>query len=404
MKVVQINAVYGHGSTGIIVRDIEQLCEQKGIECYVASPDHNVHSTKHGYMIGNIIDHKIHALLCRIYGKQAYYSFFPTRRLCKYLDKIQPDIVHLHNLHGNFIHLKKLLIYLAKKRIRVIITLHDCWFFTGGCFHYTSVKCGKWLENCGNCPKRYVDTPAFLGDRSENILHDRVFYLNSINDLTVVGVSEWITHEAIKSQINPTRTLTIHNGVDTNVFKPIEWDFKKKLGVEGKFVILGPASKWFQDINKEALDYFIKKMPSEAVLLLFGCTKRDKKLPNNVLQIGFIKNTVELAALYTTADVMVNCSLEDSLSMINVEVQACGTPVVSYNGTGLGETVDGINSFGVSSGDYIGLFEKTLEVLVKKKNKNNDKLLRFVNERFDAEKNYEAYIQLYDTLDKLTNL
>ena len=58
MKVLQINAVYGQGSTGTIVRDIENLCEQSGIECYVASPDKRVIEAKSGYVIGNVIDHK----------------------------------------------------------------------------------------------------------------------------------------------------------------------------------------------------------------------------------------------------------------------------------------------------------------------------------------------------------
>ena len=69
MKVLQINAVYGHGSTGTIVRDIEYLCVQSGIECYVASPDLKVREAKRGYVIGNTLDHKLHALLSRIYGK-----------------------------------------------------------------------------------------------------------------------------------------------------------------------------------------------------------------------------------------------------------------------------------------------------------------------------------------------
>lgn len=128
MKVLQINAVYGQGSTGTIVHDIENLCEKSGIECYVASPDPKVQEAKRGYVIGNILDHKLHAFLSRIHGKQAYYSHIPTRNLLHWIDFINPDIVHLHNLHSNFIHLNMLLQYLSKRDIKTIITLHDCWF------------------------------------------------------------------------------------------------------------------------------------------------------------------------------------------------------------------------------------------------------------------------------------
>ena len=105
MRILQINAVYGHGSTGTIVRDIEQLCVHRGIECFVASPDPMVKKAENGYLIGNTFDHKLHALLCRISGKQAYFSHFPTWNLCRYISRIKPDVVHLHNLHSNFIQL-----------------------------------------------------------------------------------------------------------------------------------------------------------------------------------------------------------------------------------------------------------------------------------------------------------
>lgn len=130
MKVLQINAVYGHGSTGTIVRDVEQLCEQSDIECYVASPDIKVRDAKRGYVIGNALDHKLHALMSRIHGKQAYFSHIPTKNLLHWMDKVRPDIVHLHNLHSNYINLNMLLDYLAKKDIRTIITL-----LTAGSIH-----------------------------------------------------------------------------------------------------------------------------------------------------------------------------------------------------------------------------------------------------------------------------
>src|SRR5574344_1682742 len=143
MRIIQINAVYGQGSTGTIVRDIEHLCFDSGIECYVASPDPKVREAKHGYVIGNTLDHKIHALLSRIHGKQAYYSHIPTRNLIRWIDERKPEIVHLHNLHSNYIHLNMLLHYLAERDIKTIVTLHDCWFITGGCFHYTAAGCNK---------------------------------------------------------------------------------------------------------------------------------------------------------------------------------------------------------------------------------------------------------------------
>ena len=242
MRVLQINAVYGQGSTGTIVRDIEYLCEQSGIECYVASPDVKVRNAKRGYVIGNIFDHKLHALLSRIHGKQAYFSHLPTWNLLHWMSEIKPDIVHLHNLHSNYIHLNILLHYLAKRNIKTVITLHDCWFYTGGCFHYTATDCNKWMTNCRNCPKSKQDTPAMFTKHSAQVLADRKKFLLAIPNLYVTGVSEWMAHEPLKSFLKDIPNYVIRNGVDLEIFKPTFSDIRKRIGLENKYIILGPAA------------------------------------------------------------------------------------------------------------------------------------------------------------------
>lgn len=399
MKVLQINAVYGHGSTGTIVRDIEQLCSAKGIECLVASPDPAVRQAKRGYVIGNTIDHKLHAALSRIYGKQAYYSRCATRSLLKYMDREKPDIVHLHNLHSNYIHLNMLLDYLAKRDIITIVTLHDCWFYTGGCFHYANAGCYRWLEKCGNCPKQKLDTPAHLKDCSAQILADRRKYLLAIPRLTVSGVSEWIASEARRTFLKDTKVVTIHNGVDLNVFKPTPSDFRQRLGLEGKYVILGPASKWLSDVNKEVLDKFTKLMHPDEVLLLFGVDVQDtSNLPKNVITYGYTKNREELAQLYTMADVFVNCTREESLSLINIEAQACGTPVVTFDATATPETVDGIYSLSTQVGNPDRLYESVENIRYNNDGELSKQVISFASKNYDLYSNYEEYLNLYKSL------
>ena len=176
MRVLQVNAVYGVGSTGVIVEDIHNLSIEKGIESYVAYSTTNKSMVPNGYKIGNNLGKKMHALFSRINGMQAYFSTNATRKFLRYIDEIKPDIVHLHNLHSNYINLNMLLKYLAEKDIKTVVTLHDCWFYTGGCFHYTSSDCYKWLSGCGDCPKKIADTPAYLFDRSKDVLADRKEY------------------------------------------------------------------------------------------------------------------------------------------------------------------------------------------------------------------------------------
>lgn len=398
MKVLQINAVYGQGSTGTIVRDIEKMCEESGIECYVASPDKKVLKAKHGYVIGNTLDHKIHALLSRIHGKQAYYSHIPTRNLIRWIDEIKPEIVHLHNLHSNYIHLNMLLHYLAEKDIKTIVTLHDCWFLTGGCFHYTAAGCDKWLTNCKNCPKKKEDTPAFFSKQSAKILADRKKFLLAIPHLYITGVSQWMANEALKTFLKDTPNYVITNGIDMEVFKPTPSDFRKRLGLEDKYIILGPASKWLLSVNKQVMAEFSSIMQPDEVLLLFGVTNAIDNLPDNIITYGYTKNREELAQLYTMVDVFANVTREDSLSLINVEAQACGTPVVTFNQTGPKETVDDINSFNVPVGDVHKLYEAVKKVRKQTTEDTVTQCVQFVHEKYEVYNTYKKYIELYKSI------
>lgn len=399
MKVLQINAVYGHGSTGIIVRDLEQICEDRGIECYVASQDKNVCKSKRGYHIGNIFDYKLHALLCRIAGKQAYFSKRSTRKLLEYIDKVSPDIVHMHIIHNNYIHLNLLLEYLAENKIKTVVTLHDCWFFTGGCFHYTNVGCDKWKHNCGECIKQKQDTPAYLYDASSRILNDRVKYFTAIPKLIFVGCSKWVASEISKSKLkNCGKIMYIHNGFDLDIFKPRVSDLKERLGLQDKFIVLGPASKWLQSVNRKELKYFSDHLPENCVLLLFGCNSSDIEISSNIRCYGYTRDRKELAQLYSMADVMANCSREDTLSSLNLEAQACGTPVVTYEATGSKETVDGVCGFAVETGNYHQLYAVVMNIREKGKKSFSVQCREFICREFEKNTNYKKYITLYREL------
>lgn len=394
MRVLLINAVYGRGSTGTIVRDIETLCKENNIECYIASPDKKVREAKHGYVIGNIIDQKLHALFCRLNGKQAYYSHLPTWYLCRYISQIKPDIVHLHNLHSNYINLNKLLYFLAKNDIRTIITLHDCWFYTGGCFHYTAVGCKKWKASCGHCPKKCQDTPAYLFDSSSKILKDRKKYLLSIPHLYVTGVSRWVAHEALQSFLRNTPNYIIPNGIDMDIFKPTPSTIKRQLGLDGKYIILGPASKWLLKANEGVLNAFSNYLKPDEILLLYGSVDSKVNMPSNVRLYGYTHDRNELAQLYTMSDVFVNVTREDSLSLINLEAQACCTPVVTFNQTGPKETVNETDSFSVPVDDANSLYEKVCFIRSQHR-ESFEKCRLFVQDFFEQHTNYYKYIELY---------
>ena len=394
MKIIQINAVYGFGSTGIIVRDLQDICYHNGIECIVAYSQ-SQDTVKNGYQLGNFISNKIHALLSRISGKQGYFSILSTRKFLKYLDQYHPDIIHLHNLHGCYINVPMVLKYASRNGISVVVSLHDCWFYTGGCSHYTSVGCSKWLKKCGSCPKRYEETPAYLWDSSSKILKDRKLLFSKISDLVVVGVSKWIVEEANKTVFKGAQCLVITNGIDTNFFHPVKSDFRKKFHLEDKFVILAPANKWFLDVNCETLDYFSSRLTEDMRMVFIGGRCDENRLTDKMINYGFVSSREEIREIYSSADVLLNCTREESLSLLNIEVQACGTPVVTYSNTGVKETVDGMGGYAVDNGNPEAMWNVFLKIKNQGKEYYSEKCIGWVRKQFDKNKNYQKYIDLY---------
>lgn len=401
MKVLHINAVYGIGSTGVIVEDLHRMSKEEGIESYVAYSTTNKENVDNGYVIGRPIEKKLHALLTRITGKQGYYSYFATKKLLsELLDRIHPDIVHLHNLHSNYIHLNMLLDYLATHDIATVVTLHDCWFFTGGCFHYTSVGCSKWKKECGACPNQKNEAISHLMDPSRKVLRDRKEYFGRIKRLYVVGVSKWIEQEAKETVFSEAETCCIYNGVDLDFFHPTQGDFRQRYGlVQGEFLLLGMANKFFLSINQETFDKLVAALKPDDRLVIVGCSEQQmKKMPEKVIGIPYIRDRKVLREIYSACDVFVNCTREESLSMVNVEAQACGTPVITYSNTGAKETVDGAISMAVETGNPDRIIEKIEKIRGYDQEILSKETVKWAASRFEARENYKQYISLYHSI------
>lgn len=397
MKILQINAVIDRGSTGVIARGIGNVAEELGHSMYYAVPgvsfDINV------YQIGTFLDHKIHAFLCRLNGKQAYFSRQATEKLLCYIDQLEPDIIHLHNLHSNYVNLNVLLKSLSQKKIPIVLTMHDCWYFTGGCFHYTNIDCWRWQKNCGNCPKKLLDTPAYFCDKSSAILADRKRYLGDIENLEIVGVSDWIVNETKKSFLCKKSIRTIHNGIDLTIFCPRRSSFREKYNLEGKFVVLGFANKWLTSTNRAELKILKTLTDGHTQMIIAGCTdKQLHMIPPGMIGLGHIEGQIKMAELYSACDVFVNITREDTLPTVNLEAEACGTPVITYKNTGAAETV-GINcGYIIETGNVETLIHSINEVRRKGKAFYSESCISFIKKNYEKKENYLKYINLYESI------
>ncbi len=395
MKVLQINATYGVGSTGLIMRDIGNALTSSGHEAYFAYQT-AVAPPEKGYRVGSAFDRKRHALLCRIFGGQGFYSRRATGKLCRYIDEVSPDVVHLHNLHSNYVHLTKLLAYLAERDIPTVITMHDCWFFTGKCFHYVDVGCERYRSACGNCPKKKEAPASLIFDRSSRDLDRKISALKAIPRLYLVGCSDWICGEARGSRLAGCDIRRIYNGVDVSVFSPTDGaQTRVAYSLGEKKVILGMANKWLSDANGQLVRDVCASLPHDRVLCIIGCTEEQKKrlepYGDRVRAIGYVSDRLELARLYAAADVFVNPTRADTLPTVNMESICAGTPVVTYDVGGSPELIDPQTGAVVPEGDVSGMIHAIDTVLAEEM----IDCARTGKERFDKTKCYEQYIDLY---------
>lgn len=394
MKILQINATYNIGSTGRIVADLHKKALERGYESYVGCAISNDENNKI-IKIGNTLDHKVHALLCRISGKQGYFSKGATKEFLEIADKIEPDIIHIHNLHSNYINLNALLDYVGRKNIALVMTLHDCWFFTGKCFHYTVANCKKWKENCGHCPKRALDTPAYIYDSTERIIQDKRNLYSRIQKLYVVGVSKWIAEEAKQSILQKAKISYCHNGVDLQVFHPVCSSIRKENGIsENAFVLLCMANKYFLNQNLRERRAIESMLQEDMVLVVLGS---DLESSNNdhIIYVPRIKDDSTMVKWYSAADAFVNLTWEDSLPFVNIEALACGTPVISHKTSGASETVDCNTGILITPGSEKELLAAIDMIKRNGKKEYVENCVRRAASLFNSKNSYDEYFNIY---------
>lgn len=397
MKVLHINAVNKTSSTGRNVFELADFLLNTGNNSIVAFSNGVSVDKKHEYLIGNKFDTKLHGLLSRITGKQGYFSFFSTKKLLKFISVYSPDLIVLNNLHGNYINLPLLLKYIAKNDIALAVVLHDCWFYTGKCCHYTLKGCYKWKENCGNCPQLKKYNKSWLFDRTQAMLADKRRLFNNVPRLAVIGVSDWILGEARQAPVfkGAKRFKRIYNWIDTETFSPQNSDLlRSKLGLDGKKIILSVAGGWSKEKGINTVFDIANKLNKNEKYILVGNVK-DTCLPQNIINIPLINSPEELAIYYSLADVFVQPSLEETFGKVTAEALACGTPVVCFNSTANPELVkDGCGAV-IEIGNTDDILLNIRNIISEGKEKYSAKCIDFAKNNFNRNTNLQEYFDLF---------
>lgn len=404
MKLVQINPVIRRStSTGRIMEEIGDLMMANGWECYAAyskGRDGFLPTRMQPLPVGNVVSTVLHGLSTRFFDRHGLASYVSTKAFVRRLEELKPDIVHIHNIHGYFLNYNVLFDYLSKSGVKVVWTVHDCWLYTGHCYHYAYAGCYKWKTGCGHCPQRLRFPKSLMFDRSARNFIDkkRAFTSMKSGNMVIVPVSEWMRNEMKESYLSDYRFKVIRNGIDTDTFSPRPVELvKKKYGLdESSTIILGLASIW---LKEKGVDDFIKMAgmlrPDEKIVMVGVDDKLRRQLPPEITAIHRTDNVSELAALYSAATVFVNPTWQDNYPTVNMEAQACGTPVVTYRTGGSPESLTEATGRVVEQGDVRGLLDGVRDFASMPAEAVSQACRSHAETHFKKQDRYAEYINLY---------
>ncbi len=387
------------GSTGTIMLQIAEFANKQGMHAetfstylYGFNQKNKPTIQSHSYY-GWYGENALHTVLGKISGYNGCFSYFGTKQLIRYLKELNPHILHLHNLHQFCINLPMLFRYVKKNNIRVVWTLHDCWTFTGHCPHFAIAKCDKWKTGCYDCPQ-YHKYPKTYVDRSKSLYRLKKKWFNGVSNMTLVTPSEWLADMVRQSYLGSYPVHVIPNGVDLSVFKPTQSDFRKKYACQDKKIVLGVCFSWGYSKGLDVFAELAKRLDSSYQIVLVGTNDRiDAELPDNILSVHRTENRSELAGLYTTADVFINPTREETLGLVNLEAIACGTPVLTFAAGGSPETIpEGCGV--VVRCDDVDAMEQHIKRICQSEIYESENIVQKARQ-FDLQNCFSQYINLY---------
>ena len=398
-KLLQIADSLNWGSVGRIASQIGDLVMSKGGESYIAYGRYSNPSKSTPIKVGKSIELYWHILQTRLFDRHGLESRFATKQLISEIKKINPDIIHLHQIHGYFLNYPLLFDFLSSLDIPIVWTLHDCWLFTGHCAHFDLQGCTLWKTGCHNCPLKGEYPKSFFFDRSKKNYKQKKISFTSLGErLVLVPVSEWLANFVHDSFLKNTKTLTIHNGVDIDVFKPLS-----HVKVNDKimpFRIMGCASPWTE---KKGFNDFLRLrsiLPIDKYHIIMVGLSHEQclQLPEGITGVERTQNVQQLAELYSSSDVFVNTTYEDNYPTVNLEAISCGTPVITYDTGGSPESVSHLVGCVVEQGNIEQLVDAIRTIERYDKQLMSQQCRLYAEEHFSNKDCFQKYLNLYNEL------
>lgn len=394
MRIVQLNCVFGHGSTGKIVESIHRYLKMRGDESYVLygyGPDSSDCSA---IRVVPPLIRKIQSLRSRVTGFPYGGAVWGTRATIGALKTLKPDVVHIHCFNAYIANIYAILDYLKREHIPTVITNHAEFMYTGGCTH--ALQCSKWLTGCGGCGRIGKEHPvSWFFDRTHEEWERLRKAYDGFDKMTVCCVSDWVRARAAQSPFfSEYQVQTVLNGLDINVFRyrPNK-KLREDLTAGCKNTVIHVTPDFGSPIKGgwHVLE-MARRMPDISFIIVgkSGGVETDLE---NVHFVGRVDDQTLLAEYDSLSDACLLTSGVETYSMVTAESLCCGTPVVGFRAGGPESIADQAHSDFVMPGDDDGL-ERSLKMVVYK-SWDKEALSAISRDKYSDEHMCARYCRIY---------
>lgn len=404
MKIMHINSVYKNGSTGKIVYDLHSYLQRNDIDSVVCYGRLKSFDEINVYKTCGEFEARVNRTLNRITGLLYGGCFMSTNKLINIIKKESPDIVHIHCINGYFVNIYRIITFLNKHKIKTVLTLHAEFMHTANCKH--ALDCEKWKSGCGKCPRLKKETYTFCLDNTALSWRKMKKAFEGFENLKVVSVSKWLENRAKQSPILMNKNhSTILNGIDTSIFNANVSKLKKEhSNFKNKKIVFHATAEfsdeknhfkggfYFLEIAKKFLD-----IDENVLFVVAGKYTKIHNLPSNVLLLGEVMDSNELAEWYAISDVTVLTSKRETFSMVVAESLCCGTPVIGFEAGGPELIALTEYSVFVKQEDINSMIENIKTYLFKKQF-DRYQIAEKALSTYDKSIMINSYLKLYDEL------
>jgi glycosyltransferase involved in cell wall biosynthesis len=331
---------------------------------------------------------------------------FPGSAGC--IDRLssRPDVVHGHNLQGDYFDLRALMSISA--RVPTMLTLHDMWLLTGHCAY--SLGCDRWKRGCGDCPDLHLDPPIQKDATRENLRRKQDVAARSA--LHIVTPSRWLADHVRASLLAPAiKSLTvIPNGVDTTIFHPRNrTEARAALGLraDAHVVLLttgSHGSMWKDDGTLKEVVRRLSARPGSKPIQFVAVGRESAVVAGSqTISVRFQHDAREIATYFQAADLYLHAARADTCPLTVLEAMACGTPVVASRIGGIPEQIDDASGVLVAPRNGAEMAEAVECLLADaaRRSRMGEGAARTVLEKFTLDRQVNAYLACYrDLLDE----